>query len=88
VQLWSLLYAERTEMNKALDAGRLGRSDDCGGAHRVDALKVGAIVPVAWQGDQVHHCIAANHRRVKRGAIVDMTNARFKFSWGGGYTRQ
>jgi hypothetical protein len=52
-------------MNEARDTSRLGGSNHGGGAYGVDALKVGAIVPVAWQRNKVHHCVAANHRRIE-----------------------
>ena len=88
MQLWSLLHAERTEMNEARDASRLGGSDDRGRANGIDALKVGAVVPVARQRNKVHHCVAANHRRVERRTIIDVADPGFQFSWGGGHARE
>ena len=88
MQLWSLLHAERAEMNEACDAGSLSRRHYGGGTNGVDALKVGAVVPVAWQRNKVHHRIAADHRRVERRAIVHRSNPGFQFSWGGGHARQ
>jgi len=48
VQLWSLLYAKCTEMDESLDASGLGGRDDGGGTDGVDALEIGAVVPVTW----------------------------------------
>ena len=88
MQLWSLLHTECTEMNEARDASRLGCGHDGGGTNGIDALKVGAIVPVACQGHKVHHRIAADHRRVERRAIVHRSNPSFQFAGGGGHTHQ
>ena len=77
MQLRSLLHAECTEMNEARDAGSLSRRHDGGGTDGIDALKVGAVVPVARQRNKVHHCVAANHRRVERRAIIDVSDPGF-----------
>ena len=75
-------------MNEARDAGSLSRRHDGGGTNGIDALKVGAIVPVAWQRNKVHHRVAASHRCVERRAIVHRSNPSFQLAWGGGHARQ